>query len=117
MEQSGLVVFVYRDARGSDCTNGGVTSKFDHMVLIDPKIRAPFTVSNTCPGLKLVRRNFGGSEYIHAEPLEQPKGRVGPMFGGNYISSSDSRFREICQYPIPVHDRFETQVQYDSNCD
>jgi hypothetical protein len=29
------------------------------------------------------------------------------MFGGNFIYTSDSRVREICAYPIPIHDRCE----------
>lgn len=33
------------------------------------------------------------------------KPRLGGMFGGNYIKTSDSRFP--VQAPIPVHDRFE----------
>lgn len=55
--------------------------------------------------------------YYHAEPIDQPSGMVGPMFGGNFCYSSDSRFREICQYPIPIHDRFETVEAYARNCD
>ena len=33
------------------------------------------------------------------------------MFGGNFVYTSDSRFPS--DYPIPIHDRFETQEQYD----
>ena len=47
--------------------------------------------------------------YVHAEPVDKPEGKVGPMFGGNFIYTSDSRFPN--DYPIPVHDRFETPEQ------
>lgn len=45
------------------------------------------------------------------------KNHNSPMFGGYYLTSSDSRFSNICKniiglnihfgYPVPVHDRFE----------
>jgi len=64
--------------------------------------------------VKLVRRQFGdGKEYVHAEPFfceDWPEERFKNrhvMFGGNFLYSCDSRFREICSYPIPIHDRIE----------
>lgn len=90
-------------------TNGGVTSKFDEFVLVGPEIAEIFPVTDTRPALKIVRRNIGGRVYIHAEPLTPiPDNCVGYMFGGNFVTSSDSRISEINPYPIPVHDRFET---------
>lgn len=29
------------------------------------------------------------------------------MAGGNFVYTSDGRFRAVCQYPISVHDRVE----------
>lgn len=55
--------------------------------------------------------------YIYAEPdLPVPIGHVGYMFGGTYACTSDSRFNETFghSYPIPIHDRTETQAGYDS---
>ena len=57
--------------------------------------------------LKLVRRNLTEGEYLHVEPMERPKGMNGPMAGGNFAYSSDSRFRRVCMYPVSIHDRFE----------
>jgi hypothetical protein len=59
--------------------------------------------------LKLVRRNLFGREHLHAEPIDPPTG-VGWMAGGNFIWTSDSRFPS--DYPIAVHDRQESQDQY-----
>lgn len=43
---------------------------------------------------------------VVARPIDgDGKPRRGGMMGGNYISTSDSRFPVTC--PIPVHDRFE----------
>ena len=96
-----------------ESTNGGVSSKYDSFLIIDPSIeRGNIESKSTTPELKLVRRNLpDGSEYVHAEPLEPvKKGNVGYMFGGNFIHTSDSRFPN--DYPIPIHDRQETQEDY-----
>ena len=95
-----------------ESTNGGVSSKYDSFLIIDPSIEGGYLESNsTIPELKLVRRNLAGREYVHAEPLEPvKKGNVGYMFGGNFIHTSDSRFPN--DYPIPIHDRQETQEDY-----
>lgn len=46
-----------------------------------------------------------GAEYWCLKPVNQPKGMVGPMNGGNIAYSSDSRCRKMYH----IHDRFETQ--------
>jgi hypothetical protein len=103
--------------RPGDCTNGGVTGKHDDVVLIGPdggpKGWDPAAARR--PVLKLVVRNIGGREYMHAEPLVHPENMVGPMAGGNYIWACDAPFRRINAYPIPVHDRFETAAEYERN--
>lgn len=102
----------------SDCTNDGVTSRARGAVnalLLDPGHETgPFEPSDRIPTLLVIRRWIGTpNEYAHAVPCDKdgvplaPKGANGPMFGGNFVYSSDGRFRAICQYPIPVHDRFE----------
>ena len=50
-------------------------------------------------------------EYWSLHPNIQPTGVVGPMSGGNIAYCSDSR----CKHVYHIHDRFETQAQYDSN--
>ncbi len=79
------------------------------MTLIDAN--GPSEPTEDYPAVKLVRRELFGMKYIHAEPVNQPSGMNGPMFGGTFIYSCDSRFRDMCPYPIPLHDRFETVEQ------
>ena len=114
METQGCSVNVYKDGSNYDCTANGITSKHDNLILIDEN-----GGNYDCPHMgsfentvKLVKRDLWGKEYLHAEPLVKPKGMVGPMFGGNFIYTSDSRFPS--SYPIPVHDRFETKEFYNS---
>jgi hypothetical protein len=40
-----------------------------------------------------------------------PANGVGPMFSGNFAYTSDSRFP--ANYPLPIHDRYETAEEYD----
>jgi hypothetical protein len=103
-------VHVLRDSLG-DHTNGGITSKHDSFTLTGQGVDGPFEPNDRAPELVLVLRQLGGryGTYLHAEPAVQPTGMCGPMFGGNFIFSSDSRFPN--SYPIPVHDRFETAEQ------
>lgn len=114
----GLSVSVYRTG-STDCTNGGVTRPGTklHIVLFDELIDRGNMILEECAArpqfvcLRLVRRRIGGRDYVHAEDMFMSRhgGRTGaPMFGGNFIYTTDSRLRDICPYPIPVHDRFES---------
>jgi hypothetical protein len=91
----------------SDCTNGGVTAThYDNLVV-------------PCEEGYLTLEDVTERDYIILELEESgvrgapghfvPKGEESwTMFGGNYVTTSDSRFRK--QYgwsPIAVHDRVE----------
>ena len=103
---AGLLVSVLR-SNGCDCTNNGVTSRFDELVLVDPEIPGIFAVKPERPALKLVRRTICGRPYIHAVPVDASGEPVrGSMMGGNFVYTSDGRFPNA--YPIPVHDRIES---------
>lgn len=115
--QFAMTVSVLRAADG-EFTNGGLTSKHKTVLLVGPG-GAPDgydTKKAGMPVFHVVSRRFGGQPYYHAEPDEEfhPAGCVGPMSGGNFLYSCDSRFREMFPYPIPAHDRFETPAQYDA---
>lgn len=139
----GLMVSVH----GSDCTNRGVTSGVEHVVLVGDGIGEVFEDREGMPAVGLeydlepsgmqagqlavakprwlealgLIRAMGDFEAIRnpvsyseqhrivnvvARPFnEDGELRQGGMFGGNYISTSDSRFPTTA--PIPVHDRFE----------
>lgn len=117
----GISVQILRSDLG-DCTNKGVTSpalsKGRIVVVFDEAIEHGNYNLEDCKDdprilcLKVVRRWVGTkNEYLHIEPMfdQGVPGGVGPIMGGNYITTSDSRFRTLARYPLPVHDRFETQ--------
>lgn len=103
-------VSILRDAQFGDCTNNGVTSVARGVktaILIGVR-DGYLTKEDAQPGepvLQIYRRKIGREEYVVAIPIGVPSGL---MFGGNFIYSCDSRFREsVCAYPIAVHDRVE----------
>lgn len=114
-----ISVDVYRCHLG-DCTNGGVTSRNDSVLLfIDCdreeaiKYCEELNIKAT-EQLILVRRDLWGENCDYAEPLVKPE-RVTQCMGGNFIYSCDSRFREYTgsSRPLPVHDRFESWEEYE----
>ena len=111
----GLIVGVLTDKEIGDCTNGGISSKVNHAVLTGDGIPEIFEPREDMPEFKLVKRNIYGRIYIHCEPIKPVNPHnIGYMAGGNFAYSSDSRFHNICDYPISIHDRQETQQAYDA---
>lgn len=110
-----LPISVYRTARLGDCTNGGITSRYDELLLVCEDGFIKVDEENLPENLVvLVTRHLFGEEYKHLEPYAKPAG-LGWMYGGNIACTSDSRFPS--QYPLKVHDRQETQEQYDLSFD
>ena len=104
----GLLVFVLKPSNGG-CTNGGVTEKADKAILFWDGVPEIFSPSEDAPALQLQKR----CGRLIAVPVNDPRAKThcGPMFGGNFVYTSDGRFPN--EYPIPVHDRYETQQEND----
>lgn len=126
----GLIVNVYRAPRwereGFDPSNGGLTSRFEELLVVNVPGPIPNT-SELYAKVLLVDDQPCGQPYpklVPADPDDIWKPyrspiNVGPMMGGNYASTSDSRFaqavEELCGMRLgilPVHDRFESQKAY-----
>lgn len=112
----GLRVSVYRDASGADTTNGGISSEVERLTVVN--VEGPFEPNADAPPVMLVKAGRNG-DYPVLFRAERRDGDwivrtrssvVGPMFGGNYAASSDSRFsRAVGHYgAVPIHDRFES---------
>ena len=89
----GLIVDIYRNNSG-DCTNGGeaATAKGFTVTNCD----GPFEPCDRFPAAELVvAEPIGGRKILRLIP-ESKKERW-TMFGGNYASTSDSRFSELCE--------------------
>ena len=103
--KSYITVSVYRNANG-DCSLGGVTSKDDTTLVVEVKDGNISEIYLEEYGYTVleVKPSPIGSNHIAFKPANEK--RRG-MFGGNFVWSSDSRFRELYPNPVPVHDRFE----------
>ncbi len=100
----GLIIEVYRPAHRIDCTNGGLSSKVNTILLVGEGIPKIFEASSDYPAFRLIKRNLSGGEYLHIEPWERATGN-GWMYGGNIADTSDSR--KPWKYPVHIHDRQE----------
>lgn len=117
----GLRATVLRSAHG-DTTNGGITARNDTVfVAVEDEVLAERLMLPTYTGrepLVYIGRDGLGRDVV-AYPTESPGGSVGgytgPMYGGNCIDSSDSRWRDVVgRYgPVRVYDRYETWAQYE----
>lgn len=85
-------------------------------------IPGPFEPTDDAPAAILTDNAMGdpiitpvmGEKGVR-EPLRRPDA-IGPMMGGTFAHTSDSRFAEaVGQYgAIAVHDRYETQQTYNA---
>jgi hypothetical protein len=101
--KKGIVVQVFRPADFPQCTLDGPSSQFSRFTLIDPQIPGYSEPTADAPEINLISRSIGGRVYFHAVPASQ--NGLMTSAGGNFIYSPDSRFREVCPYPISIHDR------------
>lgn len=103
-----LPVSVLRDTSMSDSSLGGVTSD-DSIRLVVPCEDGHVTMedidnSNT-PTVILLPGKILDCPHFRPETEDGSRG----MFGGNFVYTSDSRFRrKYGNQPIQVHDRFES---------
>jgi len=103
----GLIVDIF--SNGSNCSNGGLSSKVTKCTLVGRGIAEIFEVTEEYPPVQIVARELHHGTYLTAYPVnaDGTLDKSGAMFGGCFVYSSDSRFREISAYPVPLHDRKE----------
>lgn len=98
-----IPVSIYKSS-GQSFSLGGFTAKNDRAVLAwdgsIPSVDGDYLV--------VMKKSVGGSEYVYCVPKSMIDANQWPMFGGCFAYTSDSRFRQnVCEYPIPIHDRYE----------
>lgn len=112
-----ISIIVYSNPRYRGCANGGISERYDELLLVHERGPIVIDEDNLPENLvKVVVRNVMGREVRHIEPYNSPdRGCVGWMAGGSYAASSDSRFSEIAgSYgALAIHDRQESQQMYD----
>lgn len=103
--KKGLIAYVYRAPKMGDCTNQGISSKVDQVLIYGEGIPEIFESAEDLPAMKFEpRENMSARFGMDCSRLvpDDCKGHL--MFGGNFAYSSDSR---LPRAPIPIHDRIE----------
>lgn len=109
-EVRGISVFVYRNSIGGDCTNYGLSSKKDRLIMVGEDgsdFDCPHTTKEGEDYLVYVLAFPGNPilEHYRAIPKSLLDSGKHVMFGGNFVYSSDSRFPS--DSPVKVFDRVE----------
>lgn len=116
MALKGIIAHVYR-SKLTGCA--GISDRVDEIVIVGAGIDEIFEATPTRPAFKLTSHMRG---VVTLVPVDAPKGMIGPMMGGNFANTSDSRVGRAVEKllgqsfygAIAIHDRFETQAQYDT---
>lgn len=103
----GLLAYVYDSPLGN-CSNKGLSSQFTRVCVVN--VEGPFDPQPDMPAVKLVKRQYGN---IVCVPVDL-EGKW-TMFGGAYVTTSDSRFNRAVEemsgyahgFPVALHDRVE----------
>lgn len=110
-----------------DPTNGGVSGRYNNiMVVCDTGNDEDIDPDNPPENLFRVEDMLiGNCMALHLVPYKAKRsGMVGPMFGGNYADTSDSRWgRMLFEHfggafrfntCLAIHDRYETPEMYEA---
>ena len=95
-----------------DCSNGGISSRFNQVYVICPEgnweidLSNPDEIPENLVMSELVV--FGGGCNVYRKFVPYKTKDKWSMMGGAFVYSSDCRFRDYFgDYPIPLCDRFE----------
>jgi hypothetical protein len=106
----GITALVYRDGLGIDFSNRGISATATEVTVVGPGIDPIVAPAQERPAVRIIKREGLSGPVYHAEPLPT-EDLPAPwyMFGGTFIFSSDSRFREAVGFygAVPLHDRRE----------
>lgn len=102
---TGLLVSIFKD--GSDCTNNGFSSKKSRTyVFSDEMVFGNISIEDMTEDYLVITE--GPYSTIRAVPKSLIDNGLRPMFGGNFIYTSDSRFSILNGgNPIKIFDRVE----------
>lgn len=108
---------VFRSNVLGDCTNGGISARYNSLLVLCDKGYIDIDEDNIPENaVKLVKRHLFGQTVYHLEPVAAPQG-AGWMAGGNYAATCDGRFADMVggMYgAVAIHDRQESWKHYNS---
>jgi hypothetical protein len=107
----GFTAGIFESKEIGNCSNWGISSRAKSVMIASPnECLHVFNINTEKDEIVVIKKR---GDYVYAEPIDAPKG-CGWMMGGSFIYSCDSRFRsEINEYPVPLHDRQESNKKYE----
>lgn len=113
-----LRIKVFKNKLFDGCANGGITERFDELLLVCEDGYIEIDENDPPENLVIyVERNIGGRSCGYIRPFaDPPSGRTPYSSGGSYAADCDSRFTDLIggMYgAVPVHDRTETWEEYE----
>lgn len=111
----GYSLSIFRNMQFGDCSNHGISSKYDQVFLVgvtkgvDPTLVANIQIFEYDENdERCVLLHKAGSRYcLVPKHLYESDPRPWTMFGGSFAYSSDSRIDDIQKGPFAIHDRVE----------
>lgn len=109
MKVRALEIDIYESKEIGNCSNNGISKRYKS-ILIECRDGNYEVDLDNAPENFCVIGEILGHKFVrpYANPTE-----IGWMAGGSLVYSCDSRFREISEYPLSLHDRQESQKMYD----
>lgn len=105
----GMTAYIYKDKFG-DSSNGGLSSKYDEVIFECPDGFLKLDPDNLPDNFVVVRRrDLGFTKTVELVPKKLADSGAWVMFGGCYVSTSDSRFgRTVGADIVKLFDRVES---------
>ena len=99
--QHGLMADVFKSPC-DDCTTKGISSKADELYIVYDKAPLILMDIRECVTVEKLQTRYG--EYVKCKPVYESNNMYAA--GGNFLYTSDCRFKEITgiEYPVPIHD-------------
>lgn len=108
----GMIVTVFKDSDlNGDYSLDGISSRFSRFCVIN--VDGPFHPDDNTPPVRLVKGH--NASTVHLIPTEEETKGKWVMFGGNFASTSDSRWYRAIEAlienhfygAVAIHDRIE----------
>lgn len=105
MKIKAITASIYRNPKYGDCSNNGITSKYDEIIIPCSDGYIDIDTDNLPENYCEFEHGFAGS--VHFVPHFLKSSTMG-MMGGCFAYSSDSRFSRLYgSQPVAIHDRVE----------
>ncbi len=91
-----------------DSSNNGISSKYEKVIVVsDPFEAGTIDIQETNLPIVQIKIDITYDQKRLIRAFPYATNSRSSMFGGCFVWSCDSRFRQASNLPVPLHDRFE----------